>query len=55
MDEKKWWASKTIWIAIVAGVLGILSAFGVPVPEWVIAILASLGLYTARTANTEIK
>ena len=55
MDEKKWWQSKTLWIAIVTGVLGILTALGVAIPEYVIAVLTALGLYTARTATTEIK
>ena len=53
-SKKPWYMSKTIWVAIIAGVIGILHAFGVPVPEWVYAILGSVGLYSLRTAKKEV-
>ena len=32
-DEKAWWASKTIWGALVAGFSALLALFGVQVDE----------------------
>ena len=61
MDTKKWYKSKTIWASIVTVILGgigpISTAFGHPIaiPEWVISLLVGMGLYTARTATTDIK
>ncbi len=60
MDDKKpWYKSKTILTGIVAVILASYSAastqFGLPpVPEWVFAILASIGVYTRATATTKI-
>lgn len=45
---KKWYQSKTILTAIVAGVLGVVQAFGVAIPVWVYTVLASFGLYALR-------
>ena len=53
--EKKWYQSRTLWIAIVAGVIGILGALGIAIPDYVIAVLTALGLYTARTSTEGIK
>ena len=53
--NKDWYKSRTLWVAIVAGVIGILGALGIQVPEYVVAILTALGLYTARTSDTGIK
>jgi hypothetical protein len=60
VDSKKWYASKSIWSAVIAGGLGIAQAVGsatghpIVIPEWVYAILGSIGLYSARTAETKI-
>jgi len=60
MDEKKkWYKSKTIWTGVVAVLLsayGTASAsFGLPpIPEWIFAILATLGIYTRATATSKI-
>lgn len=60
VDTKKWYLSKTIWIAVISGVLTVLQAVGaatghpIVIPSWVYGILTSLGLYTARTADTTI-
>lgn len=60
-DTKSKWKSRTVWIAIVGVVLGavtpISTALGYPivVPDWVLQILIAMGLYTARTATTDIK
>ena len=48
--DKKWYKSKTFWVAVVATVLGGLGAFGIVVPEFVFPILGALGLYTVRDA-----
>jgi hypothetical protein len=52
---KDWYKSRTIWIAVITAVIGILGAFGVVIPAWVIQVLVAMGLYTARTAKEEIK
>lgn len=54
---KSWWASKSIWTAIVTGLLGIYMtlqpAVGLPVlPEWLFALLGAMGIYT-RVAVTK--
>ena len=60
VESKKWFLSKTIWAAIIGVILGavtpISTAFGHPivVPSWVFEILAGLGLYSLRTADTKI-
>jgi len=48
--EKPWYKSKTIWTAVIGGVLGVLHAFGVVVPEWVYTILIAFGLVAVRDA-----
>ena len=58
--KKSWWASKSVWTAVVTGVLGIYMTIqpvvGLPViPEWVFALLGGLGIYTRVTATKEIK
>lgn len=54
MKNKQWYKSKTIWAAIIAAIVGILQAFGVPIPNEAYAILGALGLYGVRTATQEI-
>lgn len=56
MEGKKWYESKTLWAAIVAGVLGMVqpvsTALGHPVtvPMWVYEVLGAFGLYGIRDA-----
>lgn len=56
METKKWYLSKTVWVGIVTGLLGIyMSIPGLPtIPEWVFALLGGLGVYTRVTATTKI-
>jgi len=58
-DKKKWWKSRSIWTGVVAVVIAgynaASSSFGLPpVPEWVFAILGTLGIYTRVTTTTKI-
>ena len=52
LKDKAWWASKTVWTAVVAGAVGVLEAVGVvtAVPEVVWTLLAAFGLYGVRDA-----
>ena len=60
MDTKRWYASKTLWTAVVAAILGaiqpISGALGHPIviPNWVYEILAGFGLYSLRTGDKPI-
>lgn len=60
MDDKKpWYKSKTILTGIVAVLLSAYGSastqFGLPpVPDWIYAILASIGIYTRATATKTI-
>ncbi len=44
---------KTYIVAIIGGILGILQGCGVPVPEYVYAILAAFGIAAVRAAVTK--
>ena len=50
MDKILEWLSgkKTYISAIIIAVFGILSAFGIVIPEWVYALLAAIGLGSLR-------
>ena len=59
MDSKPWYQSKTLWTAIVGGLIGIYGAVSTihplpAIPQWVLTILASMGLYGLRTADKSI-
>jgi len=59
MNTKSWWKSKNVWTGIVAillaGYSAASSSFGLPaVPEWIFAILGTLGIYTRVTATQKI-
>jgi hypothetical protein len=41
---------KTYIVAVIAAVVAGAQAFGVIIPEWVLPLLGSLGLYTVRAA-----
>lgn len=53
-NKKPWYKSKAIWVAVIAGVIGVVQAFGVPIPECVYVILGAFGLYSLRKAKTEV-
>jgi len=61
METKKWYQSKAVLTAIVGVILGaiqpISAAVGHPivVPNWVLEVLAGFGLYSLRTAKTDVQ
>ena len=48
--NKEWYKSKTVWSAIVMGLVGVAQAAGCEIPEYAFAMLASVGLYGIRSA-----
>ena len=50
--NKTWYKSKTVWTAIVTGIIGVAQALGVveAVPDVVWTLLAASGLYSVRDA-----
>lgn len=59
METKNWYQSKGIWTAIIGGLVGVYGAISTihplpPIPQWVMTLLASMGLYSLRTADTKI-
>lgn len=50
MMKKKWYLSKTVWVAIIAGVAGVVQALGVSIPAEIYTVLGALGLYSVRDA-----
>ena len=49
--NKKWYKSKTIWAALLMGVLSVVKALGYPIPKEVYGVLTGLGLYGLRVAK----
>lgn len=55
VETKKWYQSKSIWVAVVAAVLSITQAVGnaighpIVIPSWVYEFLGAMGLYSLRT------
>lgn len=59
METKKWYTSKTVWTAVIGGLVGLYGAISsvhpLPaIPAWVYTVLGSMGLYGLRTADTKI-
>lgn len=59
-DTKKWWQSKGVWTGIVTATMGayvtLTPVFHLPVvPEWIFALLGTLGIYTRVTATKTIE
>ena len=59
METKKWYASKTLWTAIITVLVtaynGVAPGQDWPaIPEAVYALLGAFGLYSLRVANTTI-
>ncbi len=53
---KPFWRSKTFWSILIAGLIGLWNALvpetGLPpVPDWIITVLAALGLYGRAVAQ----
>lgn len=60
MPTKPWYQSKAVWSAVLMTVVGAIqpvsAALGHPivVPQWIIDVLAGLGIYGLRTATAPI-
>lgn len=59
MEGKDWYKSKTLWAAVVAGLIGIYGGISqvhpLPaIPQWVLTLLGAMGLWGLRTADTKI-
>jgi len=54
MQKKPWYQSKAILSALAIAIIGVLKAFGVPIPNEIYAILGGLGLLGLRTAKTKV-
>lgn len=48
--KKNWYASKTVWAAILTAILGVCQALQVGIPAWVLTVLMGAGLYGVRDA-----
>lgn len=53
---KPFWKSKTFWAVFISGVIALWNALAPetglpPVPDWVITVLAALGLYGRAVAQ----
>ncbi|ADH63650.1 hypothetical protein Mesil_1772 [Allomeiothermus silvanus DSM 9946] len=61
MDTKPWYMSKTVWAALLTGLLGTYQGLDAAlndalpnIPQWVFYVLTGLGLYGLRTADKKI-
>lgn len=53
---KPFWKSKTFWAVLITGLIGLWNSLSPetglpPVPDWVITVLAALGLYGRAVAQ----
>jgi hypothetical protein len=60
VESKKWYTSKGVWSGIVTALMGLYLSlapqFNLPaVPEWIFALLGTLGVYSRVVANTTIE
>jgi hypothetical protein len=53
-ETKKWWASKSVWTAVVTVGVTIAKFYGAPIPVEIYGLLGALGLYSLRTADKPI-
>ena len=57
MDTKKWYESKSVWVAVITGALAMVEpvsmAMGKPIkiPLWIYEVLGGLGLYSLRAGQ----
>ena len=48
--NKQWYKSKTVWSALIMGLVGAAQAAGCDIPQYAFTLLASFGLYGVRSA-----
>lgn len=56
---KKWYTSKNLWAGVITALLGLYGTLGgqfnlPPIPEWIFALLGTLGVYTRATATDKL-
>ena len=48
--NKSWYKSKSVWAALIMGLVGAAEAAGIHIPEYAFTMLAAFGLYGVRSA-----
>ena len=48
--NKSWYMSKSVWAALIMGIVGAAEAAGIHIPEYAFTMLAAFGLYGVRSA-----
>ena len=48
--NKSWYMSKSVWAALIMGLVGAAEAAGIMIPEYAFTMLAAFGLYGVRSA-----
>ena len=48
--NKSWYMSKSVWAALIMGLVGAAEAAGIHIPEYAFTLLAAFGLYGVRSA-----
>ena len=48
--NKSWYTSKSVWAALIMGLVGAAEADGIHIPEYAFTMLAAFGLYGVRDA-----
>jgi|TARA_Y100000310_G_C20158007_1_gene567781 hypothetical protein len=48
--NKSWYKSKSVWAALIMGLVGAAEAAGIAIPEYAFTLLAGFGLYGVRSA-----
>jgi len=52
---KPWYKSKSVWSALIVGVVGVLQALGYSIPNEAYALAGALGIYGLRMASEKIR
>ena len=48
--NKAWYMSKSVWAALIMGLVGAAEAAGIAIPEYAFTMLGAFGLYGVRSA-----
>ena len=66
VENKKWYASKTVWAGVIAVLVSVYNSVGTdlapvlnfklpPIPDWVFTLLGAMGVYGRLTADKKIQ